>query len=48
MSNVAQLGDPTAMAIESRLKMKLSEEQMAEAQTLAEEYKSRYVTPFTP
>lgn len=48
MSNVAQLGDPTAMAIESRLKMKLNEEQMAEAQALAEEYKSRYVTPFTP
>jgi len=34
------------MAIESRLKMKLNEEQLREAQALAEEYKSQYVTPF--
>lgn len=47
MSNVAQLGDPTAMAIESRLKMKLSADELDEAQELAETYKSRYVTPFS-
>jgi TPR repeat protein len=47
MSNVAQQGDPTAQAIESRLKMKLDDAQMAEAQALAEEYKAQYVTPFS-
>jgi TPR repeat protein len=46
LSNVAQQGDSTARAIESRLKMKLTDAQLTEAQNLAEEYKAEYVTPF--
>jgi len=46
MHNAAALGNPTAQAIEARLKMKLDETQQEEANALAEEYKTRYVTPF--
>ncbi|KEA64826.1 hypothetical protein ADIMK_1279 [Marinobacterium lacunae] len=47
MHNAAALGNPTAQAIESRLKMKLSESQLGEAEALANDYKTRYVTPFS-
>ncbi|WP_432696539.1 tetratricopeptide repeat protein [Marinobacterium sp. YM272] len=45
--NVAEQGDRTARAIESRLKMKLTEAQLNEAQALAEEYKTKYIEPFS-
>ncbi|WP_188750763.1 tetratricopeptide repeat protein [Marinobacterium zhoushanense] len=47
MHNAAAMGNPTAQAIEVRLKMKLDEEQQGEADALAEEYKARFVTPFS-
>lgn len=46
MNNAAALGDTTAASIESRLLMKLQENQMDEAKTLADSYKETYVTPF--
>lgn len=45
--NVAEQGDRTARAIESRMKMKLTDAQLSEAQALAQEYKSQYVDPFS-
>jgi TPR repeat protein len=46
MNNAAALGDTTAASIENRLLMKLDENQMSTAKSLAEEYKKTYVTPF--
>ncbi|RVU30097.1 tetratricopeptide repeat protein [Neptunomonas marina] len=46
MHNAAALGNGTAASIESRLLMKLEANQMAEAKSLAEEYKDVYVKPF--
>lgn len=46
MHNAAELGNPTARAIETRLKMKLGESQLGEAESLAAQYKNHYVTPF--
>lgn len=45
--NVAEQGDSTARAIESRLKMKLTDAQLNEALSLAEEYKAKYVDPYS-
>ena len=46
MHNAAALGNPTASAIESRLLMKLQDNQMDEAKTLASSYEAEYVKPF--
>ncbi|MFT5705879.1 MAG: TPR repeat protein [Oceanospirillaceae bacterium] len=46
MNNAAALGDTTAASIENRLLMKLDEKQMAEAKSLATQYKKTYVNPF--
>lgn len=46
LQNALELGNPTASAIQSRIVMKLSEEELAQAQSLAEEYKTKYVVPF--
>jgi TPR repeat protein len=46
MHNAAEMGNGTARAIEARLLMKLDESQLEEAQSLAERYKARFVTPF--
>jgi TPR repeat protein len=44
--NAALLGNRTAKTIETRLLMKLKDEQVAEAQSLANEYASEFVEPF--
>jgi TPR repeat protein len=44
--NAAALGNRTAKTIESRLLMKLQDAQVAEAQSLAQEYAAEYVAPF--
>lgn len=46
MHNASQLGNQTAQAIERRLKMKLTPEQLNKAEALAVEYKVRYITPY--
>jgi TPR repeat protein len=46
MHNAAALGNGTAASIESRLLMKLQDNQMGEAKTLATDYKEDYVKPF--
>jgi TPR repeat protein len=46
MHNAAEMGNGTARAIEARLLMKLDESQLEEAQSLAERYKAKFVTPF--
>jgi TPR repeat protein len=46
MHNAAEMGNSTARAIEARLLMKLDESQLDEAESLAERYKAKYVTPF--
>ncbi|MBY4678987.1 tetratricopeptide repeat protein [Marinobacterium arenosum] len=46
MHNAAVLGNETASAIERRLTMKLNSSQLQEAEELAQEYKSKYVTPY--
>jgi len=46
MHNASELGNRTAKAIESRLLMKLQDSQMAEANSLANEYAEDYVKPF--
>lgn len=46
MHNAALLGNSTAATIETRLLLKLEENQLAEAKALAERYKAKYVTPF--
>jgi len=43
MHNAAELGNPTAIAIEKRLVMKLNASQLEEAKELAAEYKNTYV-----
>lgn len=44
--NAAALGDGTAATIENRLMMKLDDNQLTEAKTLAENYAKTYVEPF--
>lgn len=46
MSNAAALGDSTAKSIESRLLMKLDDNQMGEAKQLSNDFKKTYVVPF--
>lgn len=46
LQNALELGNPTAHAIQSRIVMKLSDEELAQAKALAEEYKQKYVVPF--
>jgi TPR repeat protein len=46
MHNAAALGNGTAASIETRLLMKLQENQMDEAKTLAAAYENDYVKPF--
>ncbi|GGO86181.1 hypothetical protein GCM10011348_36430 [Marinobacterium nitratireducens] len=46
MHNSAQLGNPTAAAIEKRLLMKLDPEKTTAAEALAADYLAKYVTPF--
>jgi TPR repeat protein len=43
MHNAAELGNPTAIAIEKRLVMKLNPSQLEEAKELAAEYKNTYI-----
>lgn len=43
MHNAAKLGNPTAIAIEKRLVMKLDTEQLEEAKSLAQSYRQQYV-----
>lgn len=46
LQNALELGNPTAYAIQSRIVMKLSDTELAQAKELAEEYKTKYVIPF--
>ncbi|MBU2967279.1 tetratricopeptide repeat protein [Amphritea sp. 2_MG-2023] len=46
LQNALELGNRTATAIQSRIVMKLSDTELAEAKTLATEYKEKFVTPF--
>ena len=46
MHNSAALGNGTAASIESRLLMKLQDSEIAEAKSLASEYKKIYVAPY--
>jgi len=46
LQNALELGNQTASAIQSRIVMKLSEAELTQAKTLAEEYKQKYVVPF--
>ncbi|WP_299205200.1 tetratricopeptide repeat protein [uncultured Amphritea sp.] len=46
LQNALELGNRTATAIQSRIQMKLSDTELAEAKALAAEYKNQFVTPF--
>lgn len=46
LQNAMELGNPTARAIQSRIVMKLSDQELKVAKILAEDYKQRFVTPF--
>lgn len=43
MSNAAELGNPTAIAIEKRLVMKLDDSQLSQAKELAATYRQQYI-----
>ncbi|MDO6562714.1 tetratricopeptide repeat protein [Amphritea sp. 1_MG-2023] len=46
LQNALELGNRTATAIQSRIVMKLSANELEEAKMLAAEYKEKFVTPF--
>ncbi len=46
LQNALELGNPTASAIQSRIVMKLSAEELEQAKALAETYKQKFVVPF--
>lgn len=45
MHNAAALGNPTAIAIEKRLVMKLDDNQLSKAKALADSYRQQYIKP---